>query len=142
MDCAVLQPLVWTLSEVRNSKRFIFLLLYFRFAPIWKNLAENIKDWSPIVNIASINCADQSCDRYQVLKLILGSSEYLSYLSRLMERPQQEYFTQTHQQTPWILRIMDLMFQSRMIWSTTSKLFCIILVCQRTPKSNLILTCK
>lgn len=67
MDCAVLQPLVWTLSKVRAFKIFIFLLPIFRFAPIWKNLAENIKDWSPLVRVASINCADQSCDRYQVL---------------------------------------------------------------------------
>ena len=37
-----------------------------RFAPIWKALAEDILDWSPIVKIAAINCADQSCDRYQV----------------------------------------------------------------------------
>ena len=37
-----------------------------RFAPIWKALAEDILDWAPIVKIAAINCADQSCDRYQV----------------------------------------------------------------------------
>ena len=37
-----------------------------RFAPIWKALAEDILDWSPIVKIAAINCADQSCERYQV----------------------------------------------------------------------------
>ena len=37
-----------------------------RFAPIWKALAENILDWAPQVKIAAINCADQSCDRYQV----------------------------------------------------------------------------
>jgi len=66
VDCAVLQPLVWTLSKVRAFKIFIFLLPIFRFAPIWKNLAENIKDWSPLVRVASINCADQSCDRYQI----------------------------------------------------------------------------
>merc|ERR1712126_473999 len=37
-----------------------------RFAPIWKALAENILDWAPQVKIAAINCADQSCDRYQI----------------------------------------------------------------------------
>merc|ERR1711953_1133803 len=37
-----------------------------RFAPIWKALAEDILDWAPIVKIAAINCADQSCDRYQI----------------------------------------------------------------------------
>ena len=43
-----------------------------RFAPIWKALAEDILDWSPIVKIAAINCADQSCDRYQVTSSTLS----------------------------------------------------------------------
>ena len=54
-----------------------------RFAPFWQALAEDIKGrffcnvelnwfdcilgWQPHVRVAAINCAEQSCDRYQVL---------------------------------------------------------------------------
>jgi len=37
-----------------------------RFAPFWQALAEDIKDWQPHVRVAAINCAEQSCDRYQI----------------------------------------------------------------------------
>lgn len=37
-----------------------------RFAPIWKDLANSISSWSPVVRVAAMNCADQSCDRYQI----------------------------------------------------------------------------
>lgn len=37
-----------------------------RFAPFWISLAEDIKDWSPVVRVAAMNCAEQSCDRYQI----------------------------------------------------------------------------
>merc|ERR1712106_69280 len=37
-----------------------------RFAPFWKDLAQSISAWSPIVKMAAMNCADQSCDKYQI----------------------------------------------------------------------------
>ena len=37
-----------------------------RFAPIWRDIARDVEDWSPHVRVGAINCADQSCDRYQV----------------------------------------------------------------------------
>jgi len=37
-----------------------------RFAPFWQALAEDIKGWQPHVRVAAINCAEQSCDRYQI----------------------------------------------------------------------------
>ena len=45
-----------------------------RAMPHWKALAENVKDWSPIVKIAVINCEDQAVSgRYRV------SSELWTY---------------------------------------------------------------
>merc|ERR1711892_48614 len=37
-----------------------------RFAPTWKDLAKDNSAWSPLVKFAAINCAEQSCDRYQI----------------------------------------------------------------------------
>jgi len=37
-----------------------------RFAPFYRELAESISAWSPMVKFAAMNCADQSCDKYQV----------------------------------------------------------------------------
>ena len=88
LDHPVLQPLVWPLSEVAvewssstSSKRVCpcrisaclltpppYPEFYCRFAPIWKDLASDVKDWAPTVKIGAINCADQSCDRYQVVE--------------------------------------------------------------------------
>ena len=44
----------------------LYQIVLWRFAPIWKDLASDVKDWAPIVKIGAINCADQACDRYQV----------------------------------------------------------------------------
>ena len=49
--------------------------LHDRFAPIWKDLASDVKDWAPTVKIGAINCADQACDRYQVRQT--GSLQFI-----------------------------------------------------------------
>ena len=64
-----------------------------RFAPIWKALAEDILDWAPIVKIAAINCADQSCDRYQAGAGQSPDCHLTMFRSRAL--PPSEYFTLT-----------------------------------------------
>ena len=86
MDHPILQPLVRTLPEVSIVETTMvedttdfgpadreMLKLYLntslpclRFAPVWKEIAKDVKGWSPTVKIGAVNCADQSCDRYQV----------------------------------------------------------------------------
>ena len=68
-----------------------------RFAPIWKSLAEDVLAWSPIVKIAAINCADQSCDRYQVRLFLLSHDQSLQLIiSRSKALRPSEYFTLKH----------------------------------------------
>jgi len=61
------------MTEIYNSPSLWLVQFYNhwcghcqRFAPTWKELANDVKSWSPFVKIAAVNCADQSCDRYQI----------------------------------------------------------------------------
>ena len=91
-----------------------------RFAPIWKALAENILDWAPQVKIAAINCADQSCDRYQVGLQPGGPPQSDSPDdSRSKVLQQSEYFTPTPQAMLWILPTTALIFMSKQMLITS-----------------------
>ena len=84
----VVELLDSSISQLYNSDTLWVVQFYShwcghcqRFAPFWKDLAKSssgqfiieknkrtksfFEAWSPIVKFAAMNCADQSCDKYQ-----------------------------------------------------------------------------